>query len=48
VLHLHGSRQSMVSTESEPARIALGRDELIFGMLLQRGNVGRATLAPRA
>ncbi len=47
VLHLHGSQQSMVSTAIEPARLALGRDELIFGMQLQRGNVWRATLAPR-
>lgn len=44
VLHLHGSRRSMVSTGPSPARMAIGPNELIFSVELQRGNIWRATL----
>ena len=44
VLHLHGSRRSMVSTQRSPERFALGRDEIIFSMELQRGNIWNVTL----
>jgi serine/threonine protein kinase/WD40 repeat protein len=44
VLHLHGSRRSMVSTRSGAARFALGPESLIFSVDLQRGNIWRATL----
>ncbi|MGH9442439.1 MAG: protein kinase domain-containing protein [Thermoanaerobaculia bacterium] len=39
VLHLHGSRRSMISTADGPARFVLGRDELIFSMQMKRGNI---------
>ena len=44
VLHLHGSRRSMISTSSGPARFAIGRNELIFSMQLQRGNIWKVAL----
>ena len=44
VLHLHGSRQSMIGTLADPARFALGRNEIIFTMALRRGNIWRITL----
>ena len=44
VLHLHGSRRSMVATGVMPARFALGRNELIFSMELKRGNIWAVTL----
>jgi hypothetical protein len=44
VLHLHGSRRSMISTALWPARFALGRNDLIFSMQLQRGNIWTVTL----
>jgi Tol biopolymer transport system component len=43
-LHLHGSRRAMISTTSSAARLAFGRDELIFSMELQRGNIWKLTL----
>jgi Tol biopolymer transport system component len=44
VLHLHGSRRSMISTTASPARFAIGRNELIFSMQLQRGNIWKVAL----
>ena len=44
VLHLHGSRRSMIATGGMPARFAVGRNELIFSMELKRGNIWTVTL----
>jgi hypothetical protein len=47
IVHLHGSRRSMVSTGPSPARLALGPNELIFSLQLRRGNIWKVTLRER-
>ena len=46
LLHLHGSRRSMIPSMGDPSRFALTGNSLIFSMQLQRGNIWHVTLKP--